>query len=175
MGTAEDKAAVYLFSNPLEAWGILVAIALFFALYCAAQRTAWYARGAQPLVDVLQTHFRGAAPALSLLLFGWLLNLLPYAAINRTTFAYHYMPALLYGNLFLAIFVDKFAGRAGAAVVAAATGLTWLYYAPWIYGLPLSLEQHAARRWLVRRGARGARAGKRWKRHEALTPPPPVP
>ena len=118
---------MYLFGNPVECWGILVAMALFVALYFIAQRTAWYARGANALVDTVQAYFKGAAPALAFLLGGWLLNLLPYAAINRTTFAYHYLPALLYGNLFLAVFTDHFFGARGCAALALAVGLTWLY------------------------------------------------
>lgn len=87
LGNAEDKSSIYLFGNPLECWGILLSIAIFTGLWFLAQRTAWYPRGAKPLVDELQFYFRSAAPSLTFLLCGWLLNLLPYAAINRTTFA----------------------------------------------------------------------------------------
>ena len=87
LGGAEDKASIYLFGNPLECWGILATMGLFIALALFAQRTAWYAKGAKPLVDHMQLYYRAGAPALAFLLSGWLINLLPYAAINRTTFA----------------------------------------------------------------------------------------
>jgi dolichyl-phosphate-mannose--protein O-mannosyl transferase len=81
---------------------------------------------------------------------GYLLNLAPYAAIHRTCFAYHYMPALVYGHLALALAADRVAGVAGDAAVAAAAALFWAHFTPWIYGWPLTPEGHAARRWLPR-------------------------
>jgi dolichyl-phosphate-mannose--protein O-mannosyl transferase len=81
---------------------------------------------------------------------GWALNLVPYAAISRTCFTYHYMPALVYGHLALALVVDRVAGVAGDAVVGAAAALFWSFLTPWIYGLPLTEEAHALRRWLPR-------------------------
>jgi dolichyl-phosphate-mannose--protein O-mannosyl transferase len=47
----------------------------------------------------------------SFLFAGWLLNLMPYMAVERSSFIYHYMPGLLYGELLTALFIDKFAGR----------------------------------------------------------------
>jgi dolichyl-phosphate-mannose--protein O-mannosyl transferase len=81
---------------------------------------------------------------------GFLLNLAPYAAIVRTCFAYHYMPALVYGHLALALAVDRVVGAVGDAVVGAAAALFWVFMLPWIYGWPLTEGGHAARRWLPR-------------------------
>jgi dolichyl-phosphate-mannose--protein O-mannosyl transferase len=153
MGTAPDKAAIYLFGNPLAVWAILVVIALLGVFFFLAQRTAQYT--SKPLVVYFRAHWRAWAPSLFFVLAGWLLNLLPYAAINRTTFAYHYMPALVYGNLLVALFVDKLSdallvGWAGSALAALATGAVWWYYKAWIYAMPLEVEQHAAMRWLPR-------------------------
>jgi dolichyl-phosphate-mannose--protein O-mannosyl transferase len=112
-------------------WGILGAIALCAVCAALAARTAHYT--SLPLVTYFRGHWRAAAPALALVFAGWALNLLPYAAINRTTFAYHYMPALVcvggwcaprscsssrpqlprrppprrYGNLLVALSVEK--------------------------------------------------------------------
>jgi len=83
-------------------------------------------------------------------ILGWLVNLLPYAAIHRTTFAYHYMPALVYGNLLLALITDRLAGVGGSLAMALATGACWLFYRPWIFGYGLTEEEHARRRWLER-------------------------
>jgi dolichyl-phosphate-mannose--protein O-mannosyl transferase len=91
-----------------------------------------------------------AVAPVSWVVLGWLVNLVPYAAIHRTTFAYHYMPALVYGNLLIALLVDRLAGLWGAVAVAAATGATWLFYRPWIFGYGLTEEEHARRRWLDR-------------------------
>ena len=81
---------------------------------------------------------------------GFFCNLAPYAAVVRTTFAYHYMPALVYGHLALCLCVDRMLGAVGAAGVAAVAGGVWAFFLPWIYGWPLTEEGHAARRWLPR-------------------------
>ena len=33
---------------------------------------------------------------------------------------------------------------------AGAAGSVWLYFSPWIYAIPLELDQHAKMRWLER-------------------------
>ena len=38
-------------------------------------------------------------------------NLLPYVLVTRSCFIYHYMPALMYGEIMTALLVDKLAGR----------------------------------------------------------------
>lgn len=37
-------------------------------------------------------------------------NLIPYVFVKRSCFLYHYIPGLLYGELMLAMMVDKLAG-----------------------------------------------------------------
>ena len=139
---------MYLFGNPLSTWAVVLALALMPVLYIVAARTAWYPRGGKPHVDVFQTHWGATVAPATFALLGWVLNIGPYAVIDRTTFAYHYLPGLLYGHLLLSLLVDRFLGDRGAALAAAIAGGTWLFYSPWIYGLPLDMDAHAQRRWL---------------------------
>jgi dolichyl-phosphate-mannose--protein O-mannosyl transferase len=37
----------------------------------------------------------------------WIFNLLPYVAVARSSFIYHYMPGLLYAQLLTALWIDK--------------------------------------------------------------------
>ena len=39
------------------------------------------------------------------------LNLLPYIAVNRSAFCYHYMPALMYAELLSALTIDRLFGE----------------------------------------------------------------
>ena len=68
---------------------------------------------------------------------GYALNLAPYLSVKRSTFIYHYMPALLYAQLLTAVAVDWFAGPQwrGVAVRAYAVlvGAVFLFNYPWIY------------------------------------------
>lgn len=76
------------------------------------------------------------------------LNLLPYIAVSRSAFLYHFMPALMYSQIIAALFLDQVAlGRRknvfrGCVAVAA---LSFLYFSPWIYALPLSVGECKAR------------------------------
>jgi dolichyl-phosphate-mannose--protein O-mannosyl transferase len=87
-------------------------------------------------------------------LLGWLINLLPYSFIHRTTFAYHYMPALVYGELIVARSIQVLAGPRytpmAAKLYLGAVGLVWLHYTPWIYGMGLTNDGHQRRRWIDR-------------------------
>lgn len=81
-------------------------------------------------------------------------NLLPYLAVKRSCFIYHYMPALMYGQLITGLMIDRLVPRrwrwhVAMALLVICAGC-FLYYAPWIYALPLSSEGHARRRWLPR-------------------------
>jgi dolichyl-phosphate-mannose--protein O-mannosyl transferase len=88
------------------------------------------------------------------------INLVPYQLIKRSKFVYHYIPALLMG-VQLVVFVchvaaswSRLAGRpmVGTALVAtvyAVAGWGFVYWGiPYGYGIPLTWEQHQARRWL---------------------------
>jgi dolichyl-phosphate-mannose--protein O-mannosyl transferase len=78
------------------------------------------------------------------------INLIPYLGVARSTFIYHYMPALIYGELLLARVIEHIAGKhtpVAARVVLLVVGLVWLHYTPWIYGFPLTNDGHARRRW----------------------------
>ena len=78
------------------------------------------------------------------------LNLLPYLGVARSTFIYHSMPALIYGELLLARVVEHLAGARtpqAARLVLLVVGLVWLHYTPWIYGFPLTNDAHQRRRW----------------------------
>jgi dolichyl-phosphate-mannose-protein mannosyltransferase len=149
-GTAPDQSAVYLFGNPAIAWAVLVALASVVPLVMLRQRTKFHAAGALPLVDAFQERVRPLLAPVTFSIFAYVLNLLPYAAIVRACFAYHYMPALIYGEIVLVLLVDRLLGAYGNALVAALVSGTWLYFTPWIYAIPLTEQQHEARRWLPR-------------------------
>jgi dolichyl-phosphate-mannose--protein O-mannosyl transferase len=82
------------------------------------------------------------------------LNMAPYMAVARSTFCYHYMPALVYGELIVARTLDLLAGPrfSGFAtkLALAVVGLVWFHYTPWIYGFPLTNDGHQRRRWIDR-------------------------
>jgi dolichyl-phosphate-mannose--protein O-mannosyl transferase len=107
-------------------------------------------------------------PFLTLLL-GYYLNLVPYQLIERCKFAYHYIPALIVGMMFVTFSADmalrladlpltgnpaalKYRKWAALAFVGLLYTCAWLgfYYwtLPYGYGVPLSWEEHRKRMWV---------------------------
>jgi dolichyl-phosphate-mannose-protein mannosyltransferase len=83
----------------------------------------------------------------------YMFNLLPYLGVTRQAFIYHYMPALSYAMFVTGILLqltvpqwalDKYVVPVWLTVVIAA----YVYWAAWVYALPLTPEAHNSRRWL---------------------------
>lgn len=158
---------VYLIASPFISIFVLVAMAAFvIALLVHLVRLArgggrrgggakgsdWAGgpmRDARSSGDVLTFKYVAGA----FFLTGYTLNLLPFMLIKRCTFLYHYIPAYLYGLLATAVGVDLLPPRPRAAVVLAggvAATAAFGYWAPWVYGTPLTAAAHQARQWLSR-------------------------
>jgi len=87
------------------------------------------------------------------LVAGWVLNLLPYAGVERSTFVYHYLPGLLYAQILAGVVLDcgfmwqgfeKVRMTVRIVVTSVVVGLLvlgWWFFAPFVYALPLSTEQ----------------------------------
>ena len=142
----EDGAVqmVYLLGNPAAIWfvGAVMFIAVLMLLaYCRMRHLMHFTRQQQRFFA-----------AVSYLVVGYVANLMPYIAVNRAAFIYHYMPALLYGEILAGVLLDRIFGRKAFAwvvqVIMAAIFAVWLFFAPWVYGIPLSNAAHARRRWM---------------------------
>jgi dolichyl-phosphate-mannose-protein mannosyltransferase len=133
---------IYLLGNPIIWWGIWVAI-------------IW------GLIRLRRHHLRPTTVA-SLALAGsaYLINFLPFTAVSRVMFLYHYFFSFLFSLIFAVLLWNDLAtnkdGRQltkpthrrvfGAVLVAVALG--FIFFAPLSYGLPLSPEGLQARMWL---------------------------
>jgi len=84
----------------------------------------------------------------------YVLNLLPYILVARSAFIYHYMPALMYGEIMSALMVQQLVGKKRMSTVIKILliiVISWfLFYSPWVYATPLTGEGHARRRLLKR-------------------------
>ena len=64
------------------------------------------------------------------------------------------MPAMMYAEILAGLLLEKLAGPRWAPLAAKTLLLpvvaVYLYYAPWIYGFPLTNDGHERRRWLPR-------------------------
>ena len=87
-------------------------------------------------------------------LWVYILNLLPYILVARSAFIYHYRPALMYAEIMSALMVEQLVGKknmpSAMKVLMFLVIAFFLFYSPWVYGVPLTGEGHARRRLLKR-------------------------
>lgn len=142
-----EQSHIYLQGNPAIWWGV-IAGALILAF-------GWLRRP-EP--------FARLRPAFALLAVAWAANYLPFAAIERPMFLYHYLFAFMFALAAVVLGVGVLAGwmtddeqgfsfsSRGSArlywgIIAVAAG-GFLFFAPLSYGLPLSGSGLDHRLWL---------------------------
>ena len=141
---------VYLLGNPAVIWlvGGLVGVAFLSSAFYLRYKhfrgnCGWLSRRVAPFFS-----------ATGYCLWVYVLNLLPYILVNRSAFIYHYMPALMYGEVIAALMVEQLVGKQRMPLAMKLIMLVVLssfcYYAPWVYAYPLTSEGHARRRLLKR-------------------------
>ena len=139
-------ANVYLLGNPAVIWPAIAAV-LTAAVICIVYLRY---RARTPAGDDLHK-FAGQA---AFCLLGYFLNLLPYLGVARSTFVYHYMPALAFAQILTARVFETLTPVRYRGVVfrlaLLAVVATFVYFSPWIYAFPLQPEAHVRRRWLPR-------------------------
>ena len=83
------------------------------------------------------------------LMGGFLFNLLPFLGIGRVMFLYHYTVALIFAVLIMCHVIDKLKEKKKIFTVLIALSLiSFIYFAPLTYGLPLSESGYNMRVWL---------------------------
>lgn len=144
---------VYLLGNPLVIWPVLVAMGMAVLTIASWMRfRTWAVPSVRAALEA-----GGNNPFVSIVFCAivYVLNLLPYMAVTRSCFIYHYMPALAYGHLIAALSTDRIAGPRGWMPIALKVWAVlaiggFLIFSPWMYGTPLSHDSHSKRRWLSR-------------------------
>ena len=130
-------AHIFLLGNPAIWW--LSGYAALFLLVNLAPKLLALAGG------------RGwtLAPTEAFLIGGYLLNMLPFIAISRGMFIYHYLPALVFAIVSLAYLLDQSGApkRLGIALVAIAIPFG-VYFAPLTYGFAQSHEAYDRMFWV---------------------------
>lgn len=131
----QTHGRIYLIGNPLIWWlGLLCVVFVILALIYELRfkdKTIYF----QPLL---------------VLVFGYLLNLLPYIFITRPAFIYHYFPSLIFMSLISGFLLWFFLRKKPLVLIVIFIILiqSFLYFAPLSYGLPLAEKQYIHRLWL---------------------------
>eukprot|EP00177_Eucheuma_denticulatum_P006388 GFKZ01011661.1.p1 GENE.GFKZ01011661.1~~GFKZ01011661.1.p1 ORF type:complete len:517 (-),score=33.40 GFKZ01011661.1:613-2163(-) len=144
----EKKQQIYLLGNPVVIYLTLLCVGIFIIILVVTVRYRQSSMIRSRIAGLSWKRNNGI-----FLLCGWLCNLLPYILVHRAAFIYHYMPGLFYGQLLSAVVFDFLPPKVRAvSVLFAVMGIVaaFVYWSPWVYGFPLTKQQHDARRWLPR-------------------------
>ena len=119
--------------------------------YSVGNIIVWWSAGFATLLALLrigpQIARRENDALLSWLLFAYIVNWLPFMAIQRVMFLYHYFPALIFSVLIFARSVELAHWRKGLYVAGACAAIVFVITAPLTYGWPFDI--HALERpWL---------------------------
>ncbi len=141
----EEKNELYILGNPPIYWlGTLsIVFLIIYTMWLAIRR---FKKRAWATVDPDKNKL------LLFLLFGYLMNLLPYLFIGRTLFLYHYETALVFSIIAIAAVLEYFCPtekRTRVAIVLVTTAfLIFLYFSPLTYGTPITPKELDKRMWL---------------------------
>jgi dolichyl-phosphate-mannose-protein mannosyltransferase len=135
---------IYLLGNPIIWWGVWVAI-ITGLLYAALMR-----HRLRP----------GTTAALAILSSAYLLNFLPFVAVTRVMFLYHYFFSFIFSLMFAVMLWNDIAtSKSGHqlttknhkqifAITLILVAVGFLYFAPITYGTPLTPTGLKAHMWL---------------------------
>jgi dolichyl-phosphate-mannose-protein mannosyltransferase len=135
-----EAAKVYLTANIVVVYAVLSSIVAFVVVVLAVYLPKLRTRRLAPYDKLHAYVARGG-----FLFAGYFFNLLPYIAVNRCTFLYHYVPALFYGELALANSINALPRRVQrplASVLVALIVLAFVIWSPWIYAINLQARTH---------------------------------
>nr|AUE44562.1 dolichyl-phosphate-mannose-protein mannosyltransferase [Gloiopeltis furcata] len=138
-------SVIYLLQNPAGAIWVFGAVALFLILLPSTLRY----RNELPN----KANTRRIASVGSFLFAGYVLNLLPYMLVARCSFLYHYLPALMYGQLLAALLVDGLHSRMRVVmslIIIASLVAAFAFWSPWVYAWPIDEKGIARRQWMPR-------------------------
>jgi dolichyl-phosphate-mannose-protein mannosyltransferase len=128
--------------NLIVWWGILIAVGPLAIIALSVAR--------------LRTRLAERREILLVLLAGWLMNFLPFIAIDRILFIYSYFPAMIFSLALAVVGVTALTGETPRATrywwgFAGLALVTFVYFAPFVYGTPISEEGFRQRRAIMER------------------------
>ena len=129
------QSKIYLIGNPIIWWASTVSI-MYLVLSIMGE---WISK--KRITLSLNT-----IPLI--LIGGYFVNYLPFIGIGRVMFLYHYLSALIFAILALAYLIDQSKNyRKIWIVLLVISCLSFLYFAPLSYGLPLEAGSFQHRLW----------------------------
>eukprot|EP00299_Pterocystis_sp_00344_P010136 c4460_g1_i1.p1 GENE.c4460_g1_i1~~c4460_g1_i1.p1 ORF type:complete len:590 (-),score=89.61 c4460_g1_i1:55-1788(-) len=133
---------VYFLGNPFVWWLAALSLSLWLLSAFTPRR---------PRKPIQNFHWKS-----SMLLLGYFSGLLPYVAVRRSCFIYHYMPPLHFLVILTGLVLDHLVFRyfsryhiklAVVFVILAIFAWSFWFFSPLCYGTPMTKNQYEARIW----------------------------
>lgn len=145
----KNHRQIYLIGNPFIWWSSTVAVLLYLFV-----RGLFILRAKRGFRDLHHPIVAAYDPIFSFLTLAWFLHYAPFFLMSRQLFLHHYLPALYFSVLILAVTFDLACSRLKtrsrlvlAGVVALAAIATWRHFRPLTYGTPWTKGQCEASKW----------------------------
>lgn len=135
-GTIPVHEKIYLIGNPFIWWTSTIAI--LYLILNSLGEIFLKIRRKSVIINTLPLILMG----------GWIVNLFPFVGISRVMFIYHYLTAFIFAILALAHLLDSYKSRRLIIAMIVIAAVTFLYFAPLSYGLPLEAGSFDNRIWL---------------------------
>jgi dolichyl-phosphate-mannose-protein mannosyltransferase len=164
-----DASRIYFLGNPVIWW--ISTIAMIYLLISLVQYTLGFMISKTRDHKIVRGNIKSLAaflapapeqrqapsaliyhsPRLLWLLSGaYLLNLLPFVNIKRAMFLYHYMASLVFAIIALAYLIDQAKNKRKLfGFLLIISFLSFIFFSPLTYGMPLSEKAYRARLWLA--------------------------
>ncbi|SPO31697.1 related to dolichyl-phosphate-mannose-protein mannosyltransferase [Ustilago trichophora] len=145
----KDHRQIYLIGNPIVWWGAFVSILAYLSA-----RSMLMLRAQRGYGDLKDSRVRFYDQTCGFLALGWGLHYLPFFLMNRQLFLHHYLPALYFSILILAVVFDFATStlrprfRLGVGLVITVMVIAgFVRYTPITYGGEWTLQGCQKARW----------------------------
>ena len=152
----QGLTATHSYSSKWYPWPLMIRPIYYWVsgnakIYFLGNPIIWWFSTMAVVFAIIYSVFNKFKDKTSDLLLGmYLASFLPFIFIGRVMFLYHYMSALIFAIMLLAYNISQSSNNKWLYAILIATSIiTFVYFAPLTYGLPIIPNHQAGRLWLT--------------------------
>jgi len=151
-----NLTATHAYSSKWYTWPLMIRPIYYWVsgnakIYFLGNPTIWWLSTMAVIFAIIYSVFNKFQDKTSNLLLGmYLASFLPFIFIGRVMFLYHYMSALIFAIMLLAYNISQSSNNKWVySMLIVVSIITFIYFAPLTYGLPITPNYQAGRLWLT--------------------------